>query len=521
MGLRGYQQDCVDVMDAAAPGSHLIHMATGLGKTYTFSSIERRGRVLVLSHRDELVHQSAGYYDVPVGFEAGAETSHGEEVVSASVQSLARRLDRFAPDEFDAIITDEAHHAAAPIYRRIYDHFSPRVHFGVTATPKRGDRLRLDDVFDDIIFSRDLLWGIRNGWLCDVEAKRVTVSYDPRSVKRSMGDYQLKAIDRAMNNPECNSQVAEAYRRLAVGPTLVFAVSVDHARGLAEAIPGAVAVTGKTPMAERRDIVERFRRGEVPCIVNCMVFTEGADMPCTSTVIVARPTQNDSLYAQMVGRGLRTHPGKDHLTLIDCVGVTEDRRLCCAPTLIGLDPREQMVAGERLSAMEERVSAAADTPEGWLLMVRDVDVLEDSPDGPLAEAPSSVREVAWSRIYDGSYTVCVDKGVSYTVRCPDNVGHTTAVVSRGALSSVVADGKFEDVIEKVSRVIAVAFRHSRSLWSTESALGWGSHPATSKQLDYLACLIGPEEVRRLLDSGGGLTKHEASVLIGCAKAKSM
>lgn len=518
MGLRGYQQDCVDVMDAAAPGSHLIHMATGLGKTYTFSSIERRGRVLVLSHRDELVHQPAGYYDVPVGFEAGAETSHGEEVVSASVQSLARRLDRFAPDEFDTIITDEAHHAAAPIYRRIYDHFSPRVHFGVTATPKRGDRLRLDDVFDDIIFSRDLLWGIRNGWLCDVEAKRVTVSYDPRSVKRSMGDYQLKAIDRAMNNPECNSQVAEAYRRLAVGPTLVFAVSVDHARGLAEAIPGAVAVTGKTPMAERRDIVERFRRGEVPCLVNCMVFTEGADLPCTSTVIVARPTQNDSLYAQMVGRGLRTHPGKDHLTLIDCVGVTEDRRLCCAPTLIGLDPREQMVAGERLSAMEERVSAAADTPEGWLLMVRDVDVLED---GPLAEAPSSVREVAWSRIYDGSYTVCVDKGVSYTVRCPDNVGHTTAVLSRGALSSVVADGKFEDVIEEVSRGIAAAFRHSRSLWSTESALGWGSHPATSKQLGYLACLIGPEEVRRLLDSGDGLTKYEASVLIGCAKAKSM
>lgn len=139
MELRPYQQECLEAIEKAGPGNWLIHMATGLGKTVTFASIPRRGKTLILSHRRELVYQPAKYFSCPVGFELGMEASHGEPVVSASVQTLSRRLDRFTPDDFDTIIWDEAHHAAAKSYREILNYFRPRRNIGFTATPNRAD----------------------------------------------------------------------------------------------------------------------------------------------------------------------------------------------------------------------------------------------------------------------------------------------------------------------------------------------------------------------------------------------
>ena len=66
------------------------------------------------------------------------------------------------------IICDEAHHAAARTYRDIFTYFRPEKLIGFTATPNRGDKVRLDNVFSKIIFQRDLRWGIQNGYLCDI-----------------------------------------------------------------------------------------------------------------------------------------------------------------------------------------------------------------------------------------------------------------------------------------------------------------------------------------------------------------
>ena len=176
--LRDYQQECVNIIDSLEGGSHLVVCATALGKTVTFSHIKRKGRVLILSHRDELVHQPEKYYDCSFGVEQAKEHSNGEEVVSASVQSLIRRLNKFSPDDFDMIITDEAHHAAAPSYKKIYDYFNPRIHIGFTATPNRGDNVRLDDVFEDIIYEKDLKWGIKNKYLTDINCLQVDIGFD-------------------------------------------------------------------------------------------------------------------------------------------------------------------------------------------------------------------------------------------------------------------------------------------------------------------------------------------------------
>ena len=102
--LRPYQEECLASIPDA--GAFLICMATGLGKSLTFSRVPRRGRMLILSHRDELVHQPEKYFDCSFGVEQGVETSHGEEVVSASVQSLVRRLHKFKPNDFDVVVCE-------------------------------------------------------------------------------------------------------------------------------------------------------------------------------------------------------------------------------------------------------------------------------------------------------------------------------------------------------------------------------------------------------------------------------
>ena len=101
--LRDYQAECIDIIDNLDGGAHLVQMATGLGKTVTFANIHRHGRMLILSHRDELVAQPVKYFDCPVGIEKAERHSDGEPVVSGSVQTLSRgtRLERnFKPGDF-------------------------------------------------------------------------------------------------------------------------------------------------------------------------------------------------------------------------------------------------------------------------------------------------------------------------------------------------------------------------------------------------------------------------------------
>jgi len=226
-------------------------------------------------------------------------------------------------------------------------------------------------VFQEIIFKRDLRWGIENNYLSDIVCKRIHIGFDLRNVRTQAGDFAPGELEKAMDGTA--DAIAEAYRDHAVGATLIFAVSVHQAEEIASKIDGAVAVTADTK--DRSSIIAAFSRREIPCLVNCMVFTEGTDIPLVETVVIARPTQSDSLYAQMVGRGLRLHPDKECLNLIDCVGVTGKASLCTAPSLLGIDlnavPKSKLPDLEGfLLDMPVLAAQAADTPEAGSGMSR-------------------------------------------------------------------------------------------------------------------------------------------------------
>lgn len=472
LSLRPYQAEAVNIIDQQSPGAYLVQMATGLGKTVTFANIPRHGnRMLILSHREELVEQPRKYFSCSYGIERAQSHSHGEEVVSASVQTMVRRLDRYDSQDFGLIVCDEAHHAAAATYRKIFDYFEPEKLIGFTATPNRGDKVRLDNVFSKIIFQRDLRWGIQNGYLCGIECRRVDIGFDLSAVHTRQGDYAPGELDEAMDGTA--DAIAEAYRDLAVGATLIFAVSVHQAEEIAKRIPGAVVVTGETK--NRAAIIDDFTAGKIPCIVNCMVFTEGTNIPRVETVIIARPTQSESLYAQMVGRGLRLYPGKQKLMLVDCVGVTGRASLCTAPSLLGLDMEN--VPARKVSDIQGdlfdlplKIDAASDSPESWVKNIYLVDLWAQ-------EQKYQLHDINFFKMPDGSLVCSLADRQSIVIPCPDALGMVN-----------LPDGRrvgMQEAIDEIYTTLQRDYSGCRKLWDVREVKKWGRAPATENQIKHI------------------------------------
>lgn len=543
--LRPYQKECIELLNQTPSGHHLISLATGLGKTVIMSRLERPGRTLILSHRDELVRQPEKYFDCSFGVEKAEEHAEEEDVVSASVQSLCKdnRLSRYSPDDFNTIIIDEAHHSAAPTYKKIVDYFSGAKRLlGFTATPKRGDGVRLDDVFEDIVFSRDLRWGIKNGYLCNVRCMAVQCSLNLKKVKTVAGDYSSAQLESALEKSDAIPVAAKAYID-ECNPkgrhTLIYCLTKKQCTllksALTELLPdedknSIEIVTGDTGPELRRDILARFSSGELKAIINCMVLTEGTDLPVADCILNVRPTCNPTLYQQIVGRGTRLYPGKQNCLVIDIVpsDMRGSRTLCTAPTLFGVDPQfltekqksrfspenDLLEACEELendvtaviniaksieiqiSSLENLVENYEDILEplrngdlnGTLTMIEDSLYNKDIPEifGDLQvklEPESSKRYHVKSTYWDDIY-----------ISEPDVLGNSTIEISskyqyyKGSL-------KFEEAVELTKMICETDGKNYKFAWSRESAQTWKDARATEKQESKTRGLLRKNDIK--------------------------
>lgn len=326
LGLRWYQQEADRAIAAAHEHvrSALLVMATGLGKTQVFGArvASTKGRCLVLAHRDELVDQARQRIEQMTG--EWVEIEKGEfraalftRIVVGSVQSLQRkRLTRFPSDHFELVVVDEAHHATAPTYRKILDHFSSAKVLGVTATPDRGDKRALGLVFDEVAYTFDIQDGIEQGYLVPVRGRRVFLEQiDLSGVQASMseGGLNLLQLDEAMIKA-VEGIVAETVRLEPDRQAVCFFPGVKSAEYAAQKFnavkPGsAIMISGGTDPDERKQLIRDYKAGRYQYLANCMVATEGFDAPTASLIVLGRPTKSRALYAQMVGRGTRVLPG--------------------------------------------------------------------------------------------------------------------------------------------------------------------------------------------------------------------
>jgi len=317
--LRPYQSEALNaVRDAYKADKRrvIVSLPTGTGKTVVFAHFPRvlkmKKRLLVLAHREELLLQAQDKcrsIDPELKAEieqAGARAAADAKVVIASVPTLARngaRLARLHRDEFSIVVVDEAHHAVAPSYRRIFDHFGlfepgvSRYLIGFTATPRRGDKQGLGEVFEEVCYARDMREMIACRYLCPITGWRIDTDLSLDNVKVRHGDFVESQLARVVNTPLRNTLLVKAYRDFAAGRrAIIFCVDVAHAqdvhRAFDEAGIRAAPVWGELSRDERRNVLAEFSAGKIDVVTNCNLLTEGFDEPRVDCVIMARPTRS-------------------------------------------------------------------------------------------------------------------------------------------------------------------------------------------------------------------------------------
>lgn len=351
MDLRPYQQAAKEAVQALwLKGllKLLLVLPTGTGKTIVFSKLiedqVRAGeRVLVLAHRGELLDQAADKLSKSTGLkcatEKAEETCLGSwyRVVVGSVQSLMRekRLKQFPRDYFDTIIVDEAHHCISDGYQRVLQYFDQAKVLGVTATPDRGDMRNLGQYFESLAYEYTLPKAIKEGYLSPIKALTIPLKLDLTGVGTQAGDFKSGDLGTALD-PYLYQIADEMTNHCRDRKTVVFLPLIKTSQKFRDILNSkgfqAAEVNGSSD--DRAQVLADFEAGKYNILCNSMLLTEGWDCPAVDCIVVLRPTKVRSLYSQMVGRGTRLYPGKDHLLLLDFLWHTERHELCHPAHLI-------------------------------------------------------------------------------------------------------------------------------------------------------------------------------------------
>lgn len=432
------------------------------------------------------------------------------QIIVASVQSLnsrdgsAKRMNRFDPSEFGLLVFDEAHHSTADTWLAVATHFLANKNcklLGVTATPDRNDDRNLGLLYDRVAYRYHLHDAIRDGYLVPLKQRSVVIQgIDFAKVKTKKApdgsrDFVESELEAVMVAEKPIQQVASATIELAYGlargtlrallderddearrvellrilgdrqhrRTLVFCVSVVHAHLMADILNRwlaageasrdlAVAVDGGTDPDDRRTRLDAFRDGSKPFLCNCMIATEGFDVPSVEIVVIARPTKSRSLLAQMVGRGTRpltsiadalsddsttseqrramiASSAKPFVEILDFTDNTRDHDLVTSVELIApsdLDEavidRAKEIAAERDIDADEAIEIASEDVEAdraaAIAIAQDAAATLDDADDRAME----IQMAPWRRKLVGAASYEVHDGAT---------GGTLGVVARG------------------------------------------------------------------------------------------
>lgn len=523
LSLRPYQEQSISSIETAfkrGARSVLLVACTGAGKTIISSALMtdrflRKKKCIFLAHREELLVQTVEKMAI-VNKDVCVQISQGQnhtrfyaDVMVASVQTIYRDLARIKeftkPEDLELCITDECHHALAPIYRKVYDFladWAPNCKLlGITATPKRSDG-NLHSVFSELAYQVNMFDLIDQGFLTPIRGVTIESTISLRNVKTVKGlngetDYDERTLRLTVDCPVRNKLIIDAYLKYGEGRKVVFfTVNIGHAKNLEALLISAgvkaATVSGAQPREERKKILKDYKEGRIWALLNCALLIEGFDDPTLECVVVARPTKSPILYPQMVGRGVRLNPKDPNKTclVIDIV----DRDALETQTLSGLFelPPKLKLMGEEMSKMrkEARAMIQAHPFIDWK-----VGQSLDRPTLMTLLAPSTLFDVAqgitqvkggrylWQRTGEGKWAICTaDSNWSTIEKTP--LGNYTLRVESSILSTIEADTDIT-ALELAGNQLVVKFPTSAFSFYYPSDVAFYEKPTTA-QTDLLA-----------------------------------
>ena len=359
--LRHYQQEAVDntvryFQKKRDPA--VIVLPTGAGKSLVIAELTKiaKGRVLVLAHVKELVEQNYEKY-VSYDLEAGifsaslGKKDWNQKAIFGSIQSVARAPDEFF-NEFSLLVIDECHRVAeegATQYQEVIEKLklrSPKLCIlGLTATPYRlgqgwiyeyshQGELKTEQkrFFKQCVYELPLSYMIKNKFLTQPVKVDIPVTcYDFSELTEKNRMYTMAEVEDLLKNqkrltPLIVNNIIDITQRFQRQGVMIFSASVKHAQEILSYLPEGEArlVVGDTDMTSRSQIIEEFKEKKFKYLVNVSVLTTGFDAPHVDVIAILRPTESNSLYQQIVGRGLRLGPGKTDCFILDYTGMGHD-----------------------------------------------------------------------------------------------------------------------------------------------------------------------------------------------------
>jgi len=307
----------------------ILKMPTGGGKTACFCDFligaYKKGNNAIMAVKGKaLIHQTSDRLTregVPHGIYQGGNTDNTtEKILLCSIDTLYAR--KIAP-KASLIVVDEVHNSHSDSYKWFFDQYPATFKIGVSATPnhKRGMTHIADAMIEPVKFSELQDQGFLVGG-------KYYVPYIPdlRGVGKSGGDFKTGELGEASKNDKAlTMNVAKVWAENLRGKsTLVYAVNIEHAGILADALSEAGAlvalITGSTKDKERKAVIAGLEMGAIDAVVSVGTMTTGVDIPSLKAILCCRPTKSYNLHIQIMGRGTRPFPGKEHFLMYDLSG---------------------------------------------------------------------------------------------------------------------------------------------------------------------------------------------------------